>query len=261
MRNPTLVSQRTASSGFTLLEVLIGLGVSLFVGSAVFTALSQVMVQAAQDETNHELRNDLVLTLSQIQRDIRIATNVYPKAGSHSTSATTLVLRQPVTDFNNDIQEDEFQFVTYTVVWGSGNSAGKLTREVWTTEESTQPVETRVLNENIVALGFLYGGKKITQVTNLTPILDVEVVLVSGRETGLTLQGQAAYSISSLAELSVIGDLLDYGMEFPTLRFYLDNMNRYNVDIIVAASMGSAQLRNKKALGLKTIQPPATASS
>ena len=246
---------KVSARGFSIVEMMIGMAVMTLVGSAVFSGLSQVLLFSAQDNLSQQLRNDLLLSMARIRRDIQLSTNVVPRAGSRVTNGVTLVLRQPVVNENEQIVDDEFRFVTYTVIFNRYGKGGLL-REVWPAEDAGQPEHRSFLNEAIVGAGFLFGGKPITQVANLTVIKDLEVILVSGRETGLPMPEGAYLDSSDFSELVIIEDLLRFGLDFPSLRRYIDYINASKVDVMISTSMGTATLRNKKVLGLETPGTP-----
>jgi hypothetical protein len=234
---------------------LIGLSIVTFVSASVFTGLSQVLLFSTQDEIAQATRADLLLTMGQIRKDIHFSTNVVPQAGGKVAGGAVLVLRQPVLDAAEEIVDDSFQFVTYSVE-GGGPGEGGLLREVWATEDAATPAESRVLNDSIIGAGFLFGGKSLYSVTNMTAIRDVEVVLISARETGLRMNRGEYYTVGDFSELDCLQEMLKYGMEFPYVRMFIDYINSMHVDVTVASSMGSATMRNRKALGLKTPGEP-----
>lgn len=242
------------SGGFTLTEMLVAFTVTTLVMAGVFQGMSHFLLINAQDEIHQNLRNDLLLTMGQICKDINLATNVVSQAGTLVTDNTTLVLRQPVVGATEEIDADSFQYVTYTIL--SGVSLSGLVRQVWLEEGAEEPSDTRLLNDSIVALGFLFGGKPSTQVTNYNTIRDIEVILVSGRETGLRLIGTDSITTREYSDLAILNTLLDYGLDFSSLRSYIDYMNGERVDVTIAATMGASTFRNKKALGLKTSEAP-----
>jgi len=252
-------TEPSVSAGFSLLEMLIALSIVTAVGAAVFTALSQVLLFSTQDEISQNLRDDLLLTMGRIRKDLHISTNVLPKTGNRISGGTVIVLRQPVLDAAERIVDDSFQFVSYSILPGPPGEGGLL-REVWPTEDAGSPSETVILNDSIVALGFLYGGKTIQQVANLTAIRDIEVILVSARETGLQGRDGDYVTVSDFYELEILNELLDYGLEFPYLRMFLDYINASKVDVVVSSSMGTATLRNRKSLGRKTVAEPILSS-
>jgi len=242
----TSARKKTHQNGFTLLEMLVGFVITGLVFSVVFTGFSQFMMISTQDEISQNLREDLLLSLGRICKDINLSANVIPRAGSVVTDNTNLVLRQPILSATGEILADQFQFVTYTI--RTGISQHGLIRQVWAGEEDEEPLDTDIVDDSIVALGFLYGGKPIAQVTNLTVIRDLEVVVVSGRKTGLRLAQGTNVESSDYPDLTVLDQLLDLGMDFPTLRSFIDSMNRSRMDVTIAATMGAGTMRNKKAL-------------
>ncbi|MCG3198277.1 MAG: hypothetical protein GHCLOJNM_02772 [bacterium] len=244
----------TRSGGFTLTEMLVAFAVTTLVMAGVFQGMSHFLLINAQDEIHQNLRNDLLLTMGQICKDINLSTNVVSQAGTMTTDNTTLVLRQPVVGATEEIENDTFQYVIYTI--RSGVSERGLLRQVWLAEDAEEPSESRILNDSIVALGFLFGGKPSTQVTNFHTIRDIEVILVSGRETGLRLASGDYNSTAEYSDLSILNSLLDYGLDFSSLRNYIDYMNGERVDVTIAATMGASTFRNKKALGIKTTSAP-----
>ena len=244
-----------AMRGATLLELVIGLSIVTFVSASVFTGLSQVLLFTTQDEIAQNTRADLLLTMGQIRKDIHLSANVVPQAGGRIAGGDVLVLRQPVLDAAEEVVDDAFQFVTYSVQGGGPGESG-LVREVWATEDAATPSETRILNDCIIGAGFLFGGKSLFSVTNMTAIRDVEVVLISARETGLPMMQGEAYTVNDFSELEILQEMLRYGMEFPYVRMFIDYVNSMHVDVTVASSMGSATMRNRKALGLKTPGEP-----
>lgn len=245
--------------GFTLLEVLVGFAITGLVFSAVFTGFSQFMVISTQDEISQNLREDLLLSMGKVCKDINLSANVIPRAGGVATDNTNLVLRQPILSVTGEIVADQFRYVTYTIKTGI-NERG-LIRQIWAAEDDEEPLQTEIVDDSIVALGFLYGGKPIAQVTNLTVVRDLEVVVVSGRKTGLRLSQGTTMDSSDYPDLRVLDQLLDYGMDFPALRSYIDSMNSSRMDVTIAATMAAASMRNKKALGLKTPASPYSPSS
>jgi len=241
----------STTRGFSLLELLIGLSVVTFVSASVFTGFSQVMLFAVQDEIAQNTRADLLITMGQIRKDIHMAANVVPQAGGKIAAGDVLVLRQPVLDAAEEIVDVTFQFVTYTVE-GGGPGVGGLVREVWATEDAAIPVESRKLNDCVIGAGFLFGGKALSSVPNMTAIWDVEVVLISARETGLQMARGEYYTEEDFSDLDCLREMMKYGMESPYVRMFIDYINAMHVDVTVASSMGSATMRNRKALGLKT---------
>lgn len=244
-----------ASKGVTLFELLIGLAVSTMVTAAVFSGMSSVMLFSSQDEIVQRLRDDLYITMNYIRRDCRLATNVVAKAGGRFTDGTTLVLRQPRLGLDNEIVDDEFQWVTYTVEDAGPNSDGGLIRELWHDPEAAEPVERKVLNTSIVTLGFLYGGKSVANVSNLVLVRDVEMILISARETKLK-RGAGTTDVSEFLNVEDLEYLAESGVDFTYLRAFIDYMNATKVDVVIASSMGAATVRNQRALGLKTPEPP-----
>ncbi|MCA9425048.1 MAG: hypothetical protein KC931_01970 [Candidatus Omnitrophica bacterium] len=247
---------RDAEKGATLIELLIGLGVCLLVGSSVFAGLSRVMLFSSQDEITQNLRDDLYISMNYIRRDCRLATNVVAQAGTRLTSGTTLVLRQPKVDLNNEIVDEEFQFVTYTVEGEGSNGGGGLVRELWNEQDDPEPIERKILNENVVTLGFLYGGKAIGNLENLTVVRDIELIMISARETGLVLQSATGGDIGDYINVEDLQYMAESGIDFSYLRAYIDYMNSSKVDITVASSIGAATVRNKRSLGLNTVEIP-----
>ena len=246
---------QAASAGFSIVEMMIGLAIMTLVSVAVFAGLSRVLLFSAQDNLSQQLRNDLLLSMGRIRKDIQLSTNAVPRAGSRATNGVTLVLRQPVTDENEEIVDDQFRFVSYTVIFNM-YGAGGLLREVWPTEDAAQPEHQSFLNEAIIGVGFLYGGKPIAQVTNLTVIKDLEIILISARETGLPMPDGAYVSASDFSELVLIEDLLRIGLDFPSVRSYIDFVNASKMDVMISTTMGTATLRNRKVLGLETPGAP-----
>lgn len=246
--------EKTRPNGFTLLEMLVSFTITGLIFSAVFTGFSQFMVLSTQDEISQNLREDLLLSMGRVFKDINLSANVIPRAGTVATDNTNLVLRQPIVNATGEIVAGQFQYVTYTIKTGLQERG--LIRQLWASEEDDEPLHTEIVDDSIVALGFLYGGKPISQVTNLTVIRDLEVVVVTGRKTGLRLPHGTVVDSSDYPDLIVLDQLLDYGMDFPTLRSFIDNMNRNRMDVTIAATMGAATMRNKKALGLKTPASP-----
>jgi prepilin-type N-terminal cleavage/methylation domain-containing protein len=245
----------SAARGFSLLELLVGLSIVTFVSASVFTGLSQVMLFAAQDEIAQDTRADLLITMGQIRKDLHMSTNVVPQAGGKIAGGDVLVLRQPVLDAAEEIVDDAFQFVTYSVEGGAPGEGGLL-REVWATEDAAVPTESRMLNNSVIGAGFLFGGKSLFSVTNMSAIRDVEMVLISARETGLRMDRGEYYTVDDFSDLDCLHEMLQYGMEFPYVRMFIDYINSVHVDVTVASSMGSATMRNRKALGLKTPGEP-----
>jgi hypothetical protein len=236
--------------------MLVAFAVTSLVGSLVFKGLSQFLLFSAYDKVNQDLRGDMLLSMDQLCKDINLCTNVIPKAGGLLTDNTTLALRRPKVDADGNIQAGAFEYVTYTVKTGSSTSG--MVRQVWAQTTDQTPVETVVLNDSIVALGMLFGGKPIGQVTNLTVIRDIEIILVAGRKTGLKLTSANSLSTTAFTDLTVLTPMLDQGIEFESLRDYIDQMNSDKVDIALSATMGAATFRNQRALGLKTTDPPVT---
>ncbi len=255
----TLPGVKTHQSGFTLLEVLVGFVITGLVFSAVFTGFSQFMMLTTQDEISQNLREDLLLSMGRVCKDVNLSANVIPRAGTIFSDNTNLALRQPILSASGEILADQFQYVSYTIK--NGVQERGLIRQVWAVEDAEEALQTEVVDDSIVALAFLYGGKPIAQVTNLTVIRDLEVVVVSGRKTGLRLPAGATLGSSDYPDLTVLNQLLEYGMDFPTLRSYIDTMNNNRMDVTIAATMGAATMRNKKALGLKTAAAPSSPSS
>lgn len=245
---------QTSRKGFTLLEMLLSFAVTGMVFTAVFAGLSQFMVFSTQDEISQSLREDLLLSMSRICKDVNLSTNVVPRAGTVATDNTNLVIRQPILDASGEIVAGQFQFVTYSILTGLQERG--LLRQVWSAEDAPEANASEIINNSIVALGFLYGGKPISLVTNLTVIKDLEVVVVSGRETGLRLERGTTLSEDIYSDLAILDQLLDYGMDFPSLRSFIDYMNSNRMDVTIAATMGAGTMRNKKALGLKTPAAP-----
>ena len=242
---------QSTSRGYTLTELLVGMNVILLSSAAVFALISHVMLFSSQEENYQQIRNDLLLTMGQIRKDIQLSTNVVPSVGFRTTGNTTLALRQPALDMSGDILEGVFEFVTYSVGPRTSSQHG-LFREVWASETASAPLHSRILNKNIVALGFLYGGDNVSNTSDLTPIMDIQIFLVSGRETGLNLASGTNSSQSTDADLMLINESISYGLDFFEVRNYIDYMNSEKKDLAIATSMGTAAMRNKKALGLKT---------
>lgn len=239
-------------AGYTLLEVLIATTIVVLISTAVFTGLAQYALLSSQEEVHLRLRQDLILSMDQVKRDIQAATNVVPRAGSRVTNNTTLVLRRPVLDAAGNVVVGAFEFITFAAAHlGDG-----LVREVWATETAQQPADQRVLNESIIAVGFLYGGRSIQDVTNLTLVRDVEVLLVSSRETGLRRKGDGRAQVNEYFDLAWINTLLQFGEPFRALRAHMDRISQYRMDVMLAASTGAASMRNRRGLGLVESAPP-----
>src|SRR3990172_5482455 len=100
------------------MEMLLGFAITSFIFAAVFTCLGQFMVFSTQDEISQNLREDLLLTMGKICKDINLSTNVVPRAGSLATDNTTLVLRQPVVSATGVVEVGSFQFVTFALKTG-----------------------------------------------------------------------------------------------------------------------------------------------
>ncbi|MCA9442632.1 MAG: hypothetical protein KC964_17650, partial [Candidatus Omnitrophica bacterium] len=123
-----------------------------------------------------------------------------------------------------------------------------------------QPNESKILNEYIVTAGFLYGGKSIWNVENLTLIRDVEVILIGARETGLVRHGGGETNIGDYFDTDDLAYMAESGVDFSYLRAYIDYMNSIKVDLSVASTMGAATVRNKDAMGIQNIESPGGAS-
>lgn len=246
--------------GATLTELLIGLSVATMVTSSVFAGLSQYLLFATQDEISQNLRDDLYLTSNNIRRDIRLATNVVGNAGTRTTSGTTICLRQPRLDQNFDLVVGEFDYVTYTLQASPTGGQGGLLREVWDERDDGEPSESQILNENIVTVGFLFGGKSILSVENLTLIRDVEMILISARETGLSLRAGQTTNYGDYLDVEELAYMAQSGIDFSYLRAYIDYMNSVKVDVSIASSMGAATVRNKNSMGIQTIEAPGGSS-
>jgi hypothetical protein len=208
-----------------------------------------------QEEMYQNLRNDLLLSMANIRKDVHLATNVVPKAGTRVTGNMTLVLRQPVLDGNEEVVDDTFQYVSYTIdgsLWNasSGDLAGGILREVWDDINATAPTEQELLNDSVIALGFLYGGQSSNGITNFNDVRDIEIIMISGRETGLSIPTGEVVTEEDYYDLAVLEQFLEYGLEFPYVRVYLDYINSQRVNVAVASSMGSATFRNQRVLGL-----------
>jgi hypothetical protein len=242
-------------------ELSVGLTVVTLISAGVFSGISQMMLFTTQEEMYQNLRSDLVLTMSNIRRDLHLSTNVVPTVGGKSTGGTTLIMRQPSLDENEEIVEDSFQYVIYSIdpaATGSGTLTGGLVRQVWSGTNSTSPLETEVVNDSILGVGFLYGGQPISQVSNLNTIRDIQIILVSGRETGLILKDGIDISEEDFYELEILQTFMDQGLEFPYLRAFIDYINTFRVEVALSTSMGTATFRNQRVLGLKGEAPPSS---
>ncbi len=250
------IIEKNSAKGATLTELLVGLAIATMVSSSVFAGLSQFMLFASQDEISQNLRDDLYLTMNNIRRDLRLATNVVSNAGTRTTSGTTICLRQPQLDMNFDLVVGEFDYVTYSLEASAIEGEGGLIREVWDERDDGAPTETSTLNEYIVTLGFLYGGKSLFDVENLTLIRDVEMILISARETRLTLESNGEANVGDYFDTEDLAYMAESGVDFSYLRAYIEYMNSIKVDLTIASSMGAATVRNKDPMGIQDIETP-----
>lgn len=247
---PRLLSSESA--GFTLTEIMVASSILLIVSTGVFVGLSYFAVMSSQDALFNDLRYDVLLTMDAVRRDINLSTNVVPMAGTRVTDNTTLVLRKPVQDAAGNVVVDSFEYVVYVASRGQTG----LVREIWPDVGASGPSWQRVLNEAIVAAGFTYSGRPISQVDNLTTVRDVGIILVSARETGLRSHDAEVVEMSQFLDAELIGTLLRLEAPFHAVRYYIDYVNAHNLSVAIDGSSGAATMRNRRALGLITMTPP-----
>lgn len=240
-------------AGFTLIENLMALAILMVLSAAVFASLAHSWVMASQDEVNNEVREDVVLTMNRVMRDVQLASNVVPQVSFRKTRDSCLVLRQPVITPDGSVVEDQFHHIVYTL---SKTGVG-LVRERWTDPAATAPAHQEMISDSIVAVGFLYSGQTIAQVANLTKVRDVEIMLVSARETGLRRRTSRNVTAGQLLDPAMLRTMFQYGAPFEQVRLFIDLINTQRVDVAMSASTGAASMRNRRTLGLKTIDPPA----
>jgi len=233
--------------GFTLAELTLSLGMVTLISAATFSGQMNLMLTASRDEVYQGLRDEVLLSLDHLERDISLSTNVYPAIGSagnmRTTGDTTLVLRQPVYNDDNTIAPGAFQYVCYTIP----NNSTLLVREEWADKNSMVPTISKVLNKNIVGMAFLYGGKTFTEVTDMFAVSEVYTLLIGGQPTGTPLPAGKSLDVSDVSDLLQFDGLVFTGLNPTHLPPNLDQINLDRQDFLFSSPIAGTTLRNHRA--------------
>ncbi|MGW8157718.1 MAG: PilW family protein [Desulfoprunum sp.] len=180
---------RKNESGFTLIELMIGIAMAGIVGGVIYSAYNvQTRIYTEQDKTA-EMQQNIRAGMSYLQREIRMAgynskdtTDVTcdatkKKPGIHTATATTLGISM---DLDRDGKcDDPDENVTYSIY--TADNIKKLGRKA--------PAQNEPVAENIVEIDFVYlldknGTKSQTRTpAGLEDIVAVQVSLLAQSRT------------------------------------------------------------------------------
>ncbi len=168
-----------ANRGFTLVEVLIALGLSTIVLGLVFSIYIGQQRNFLVGNSYINIHQDARMAMDWMAKDIRWGIELLPSHGAYSTSNSCVVLKIPSIDSAGDVIDidNDHDYLIYKL---NTSDPSKLERTIDAKDGvSSRADETRTVAENISSLTFSYNGTGLSSVADLSTVTDIETALTT----------------------------------------------------------------------------------
>jgi len=167
------------TSAFTLVELLVAMGVATMIGSVIIAAFITGQRSFISGTNFLEIHGDVRVAMDWMVRDIKWAsqtlTSVTISTSTYFTGANELVLSVPSIDGSNDIITATFDTVVYTV------TGTDLVRIVEPDVTSSRPADNKIIANNVNNIQFAVAAD------NIGIVLNVRKTVLGGRVLDETL--------------------------------------------------------------------------
>lgn len=146
-----------SSTGFTLIEAIIGIAASSLVGILLISALVQNNGLFSQQTANINQGLNLTTAAGQISEVVKYSSSVevsYPSASpQYISNSNTLVLSLPSLDSSGNNLEDIYD---YAVITKDSQNVSILRKMIFPNAQSTRKSSNQVLTTRLAAINFYY---------------------------------------------------------------------------------------------------------
>lgn len=175
--------------GFTLIEVLVVVGISTFITLSLFALYMAGQRYFVTESARAEAIRDTRYVLSWITRDIKEGIQVISNWGVYTTSTSCLILQVPSLDANGmiiDINND-FDYIIYRL---NSQFPNRLERIIDAKDGVSSRVKNiKAINTRANSFHLSSGGVDLSSVADFTKISSIDILLTT-KENRLGLNYQ-----------------------------------------------------------------------